>query len=158
MKHLELFESFYSTTYGKSDALLELETNISDILNDINIDGIEWVGFSQEAGSFGITNIDVNIFRPDGDNHKPFKFTEIKDTVSHLYSHLSELGFKLKGLSIVNEMNKKSMDFSNNTFRGIEHKDLLSIFNSDGQVNYGNKDAGTYKPKDILILKFSFNK
>lgn len=157
MKYLKLFESFYKSTYEKSNSLIELETSLADILDDLKIDGIEWVGFSQEAGSFGITSIGINIFRPDGNNHKPFKFTEIKDTISHLYSHLSELGFKLKGLSIVTEMNKKSMDFSN-TFNGIEHKDLLSIFNSDGQVNYGNKDAGTYSPKDILILKFSFDK
>lgn len=138
MKHLKIFESFYETTCEKSNKLMDLETNLTDILDDLKIDGFEWLGFTQEAGSFGITSVDVNIYTIDK-NKESFKFEEIENTMSHLHSYLSEEGFKLTGFNIVISMNKKSLDLGNER-DGITYVDF-----SDACVG-----------RDIKVLKLGF--
>lgn len=168
MRHLKTYESFYKSSsldfdaiYSKSDALIELETNLTDILDDVKVDGFEWIGYSTEAGSFGITSIDINIFLPLGEDvfpgkARPFRFKEIEGAISHLHSYLTELGFKLSHVNIViagkTSYTEPSINLANNTFSGITYPALLTAFTDDGQAKRG-KEAN-----DIRVLKLSFKK
>jgi isopentenyl phosphate kinase len=153
MKYLKLFEGFYKNDndaiYHKSENLKELETSLSDILNELDIDGFEWLGFTHEAGSFGITNVDVNIYSPVSGKNLPFRFSEIKNTISHLHSYLSESGLKLKGCNIVTGNSEKSIKLSNSF--GITYQDLSNAFSEDG-VKFGGGS------RNLIVLKLSFGK
>lgn len=138
MKYLDTYKIFESARFNTSNNQKdELEVQIGDILADIKDDGFDYLVFINNAGSFGLTPVSVNIFLPSNDADRlgqVFTYDKIKNGVSHLISFLKEKKYKLADISIVTSSGKPTENLN----------------------NYFGLDINIPDDKDIKVLKLTF--